>query len=380
MNFHFRKIAIAALLLGTLAFSAAEPGADYPKNIIVIIGDGMGLSQVSLSVIDEAGRSVFSQFPHIGLMTTHSADELITDSGAGATAISTGKKTKNGRIGKDASGADAKTLLEYAHAQGMKTGLVASSSITHATPAAFAAHVMDRNDEYEIARQYLGMNIDMLIGGGEKFFVNRPDGQHLLDSFMARGYTLVEKGKKLDKASGASKILALLADEGLAPAPKRKDVMPTAAVVAMRSMSHTKSGYFLMVEGSQIDWAGHANNFTWMQYELQDFENTVRAILAEAGPNTLVLILADHETGGFAINGGSLKDGIIPGWTTKKHTATLLPVFAKGPMADQFSGMFDNTEVFSKLLPMIKARPIDLSQNDNMVPLRLPSRTRPAKR
>ncbi|MGZ5244211.1 MAG: alkaline phosphatase [Bacteroidia bacterium] len=336
-----------------------KPEKGKPKNIILLIGDGMGLSQITAGMIRNKGTSSLERFPYCGFIKTWSADNLVTDSGAGATAFSIGQKTKNEYIGVDASGKTFKTLLEYAEEKQMNTGIVVTSSVTHATPAAFVAHQTNRNNHEAIALEYLNHDIDVIIGGGRKYFEKRTDGKNLLKDFHARGYELEDKQKRAGKYRG-EKVLALVADEHLYGARERKDFLPKAAANAIQLLLSSGMGYFLVVEGSQIDFGGHENSAEYMIEEMVDFDKTIGDIMNLVGkdPETLIIVLADHETGGFAINGGNLATGKVDAaWTTKKHTATLIPVFANGPGAEAFSGIYDNTEIFNKLLTLIQARP-----------------------
>ena len=336
-----------------------KPAKGKPKNIILFIGDGMGLSEITAGMIRNKGTLNLEKFPYCGFIKTWSADNLVTDSGAGATAFSTGQKTKNEYIGVDANGKSLKNLLEYAEEKQMKTGIVVTSSVTHATPAAFVAHNKDRNNQEAIALSYLDHDIEVIIGGGRKYFEKRSDGKNLIQDFYNRGYELEDNKKKVGKLRG-ERVLALVADDHLYRASERKDFLPKAAVNAMQLLSGGGMGYFLMIEGSQIDFGGHDNNADYMSEEMVDFDKTIGEIMkiVASDQQTLVVVVADHETGGFSINGGNLAEGKFnAGWTTKEHTATLIPVFANGAGAEKFSGIYDNTDIFNKILEFIQDRP-----------------------
>lgn len=336
-----------------------KPAKGKPKNIILLIGDGMGLSHITAGMIKNKGTLNLERFPYCGFIKTWSADNLVTDSGAGATAFSIGQKTKNEYIGVDATGKHHKTLLEYAEAKQMKTGIVVTSSVTHATPAAFVAHQTSRQNHEAIALEYLNHDIDVIIGGGKKYFEKRADGKNLLKDFYERGYEIEDKQKRAGKYRG-EKVLALVADDHLYGTQERKDFLPKAATNAVQLLLSSGMGFFLMIEGSQIDFGGHENSAPYMIDEMVDFDKTIGEVMKLLGADseTLIVVLADHETGGFAINGGNLADGKVEAaWTTKGHTASLIPVFANGPGAEQFSGIYDNTEIFNKLLTFIQDRP-----------------------
>ncbi|RYD82066.1 MAG: alkaline phosphatase [Sphingobacteriales bacterium] len=324
-----------------------------------MIGDGMGLSQITAGMIRNKGTLNLEKFPYCGFIKTWSADNLVTDSGAGATAFSIGQKTKNGAIGVDANGKSMKTLLEYAEEKQMKTGMVVTSAITHATPASFAAHNISRNNQEEIALDIFSHDIEVLIGGGKKFFDKRTDKRNLLTEYQVRGYEVEDKLKKVGKLRG-EKVLALVADDHLYRAGIRKDYLQRAAANAIQLLTGSGMGYFLMIEGSQIDFGGHENNEDYQTEEMVDFDKTIGDILNLVGrdPETLIIVLADHETGGFSITGGNLAAGKVESsYTTKNHTASLIPVFANGPGAEVFSGIYDNTDIFTKILTFIQDRP-----------------------
>lgn len=352
---------IALLILS--GCNNAEKKAPQAKNVILLIGDGMGLSQVSASFYYQEKKPNFSRFPYVGLIRTSSARQKITDSAAGATAFSMGKKSYNGAIGVDADTLLHETLVELAAVRGMKTGLIATSSITHATPAAFYAHVPSRNQHEEIARDLSHSAVDFFAGGGLKFFAQRKDGLNYLD-------TLASKGFVLDTTALAPKALAqdgrygwLLSPDGMPKMQEgRGDFLSQALNTALDFLSPQKKGFFLMAEGSQIDWGGHDNDADYLITELLDFDKALGVALnfAEKDGNTLVVVTADHETGGFALSStpkltesGTMSSDyneITGTFSTGGHTTTLIPVFAYGPGAEAFTGIYENTGIFDKIV------------------------------
>lgn len=321
------------------------------RNVILMIGDGMGLSQVSAGLTANRGRLNLEVLKTIGFAKTQSADRYVTDSAASGTAIASGVKTRNGMIGMDPDGGPVPTILELAEARGLATGLIATSSVTHATPASFAAHQTSRNMEEAIALDLVRSGVDVMIGGGLKFFAERKDNLSLLDSLAQRDYSVHQSLTSMQKRSSGPAAV-LLADNALPPMPERGDLLPKAAHAALDILDDSPDGFFLMIEGSQIDWGGHDNDPARIVRETLDFDRAVGVVLefAVRDGNTLIIVTADHETGGAAVEGGSIQDGIIEmDFTSGGHTGVMVPVFAAGPGAERFRGMYENTEIFQKM-------------------------------
>ncbi|MEI6061508.1 MAG: alkaline phosphatase, partial [Bacteroidota bacterium] len=236
------------------------------------------------------------------------------------------------------------------------TGLVSTSAITHATPASFIAHTVDRSKYSDIALDFLHTRIDVFIGGGYNNFARRSDSLNLLDSLRARGYLVARDLRDVDVPS-TPRLAALLADEHLPRMAKgRGNMLPDATAMALKILKRNKKGFFIMIEGSQIDWGGHDNDPAYMVDEVVDFDNAVGKALQFAAKNgeTLVLVTADHETGGFGITGGSLATGVVLGaFVSKDHTATIVPIFAYGPGSEKFTGVQDNTDIFKKCVELL---------------------------
>ncbi len=323
------------------------------KNIIFLIGDGMGLTQIYAGMTANMGKLNLENMPVIGMIKTYSSDAYITDSAAGATAFSAGEKTYNGAIGVDKEGNPVETILEIAEEQGKATGLISTSSITHATPASFIAHQPKRSMEEEIAADFLKTDIDVFIGGGKQFFTSRGDGQDLTQQLKEKGYNVAFSMEDAAKVTDG-KLAALTADNAN---PKfsegRGDMLPNATEKAIELLSQNEEGFFLMVEGSQIDWGGHANDIQYVVDEMLDFDRTIAKALefAAKDKHTLVVVTADHETGGLTLNGGNIDDGEVEAaFTTGGHTSVAVPVFAFGPKATAFQGFYENTAIFQKFL------------------------------
>jgi len=321
------------------------------KNIIFLIGDGMGTSQVYAGLLANKGESYLKTMPVSGFNKTNSSDNLITDSAAGATAFSIGKKTYNGAIGVYKNEVPKKTILEMAEEKGLGTGLIATCAVTHATPASFIAHQQNRGMQEEIAADFLNTEVDVFIGGGRKYFNQRKDERDLLIELEAKGYDVVTSMDSLQFSKG-KKVAALVEDEHPQPAILgRGDMLSDASNFAMALLKKNKNGFFLMIEGSQIDWGGHDNNVPYIVTEMLDFDQVLGEVLKFAAKDgeTLVVVTADHETGGFSVNGGGLETGVVEGkFTTGGHTAVMVPIYAYGPKAELFSGIMENTDIFFK--------------------------------
>lgn len=359
MRFIFKTLSLICCIL-FFSFSIAQNSELQPKNIILLIGDGMGLSEVSAAHFYSETTSNFDQFNTIGLIKTSSAQQLITDSAAGATAFACGIKTYNGAIGVDVNKKPLRNIVDHVSNQGMSTGLVSTSSIVHATPASFFAHVDSRRKYDEIASFLPKSEIDFFAGGGLKFFRDRKDNRNLLDSLKINGFDVTTD--KLPGTTSSKKQAILLAHDAMPKMLKgRSTFLPMATATAIRHLDKNQNGFFLMVEGSQIDWGGHANDAEYLVSELLDFDRAIGVALAFAkkNKNTLVIVTADHETGGFTLaSDGSDYNKIKMEFSTGGHSATMVPVFAKGPGEDAFKGIYENTEIFTKMVSSLNKKSI----------------------
>lgn len=329
--------------------------AKKPKNVIMMIGDGMGVSQVFAGITANGGHLFLDNFKHVGFSRTQSASHYITDSAAGGTALSTGQKTYNGAIGVNTDTVAIKTVLEMAEGKGLATGLVSTSAITHATPASFIAHQGARGSYEDIAADFLKTDIDVFIGGGYKHFSQRKDKRDLTKELQAKGYQVLRNPEDIYKVK-TGKLAGLVADEHNDPFPKRTMNLPKSAETAFNILSQNKKGFFIMIEGSQIDFGGHANNTIYIVNEMLDFDQTIGKALEFAAKDgeTLIVVTADHETGGLALAGGDMKTGMVKGaYTAGDHTAVMVPVFAYGPGAELFGGIQENTDIPKKIMSLL---------------------------
>jgi alkaline phosphatase len=356
--------------------SVAPDASGQPRAIILLIGDGMGEAQRTAArwqVVGQGGQLAMDAMPVSGWSRTGSADNPVTDSAAAGTALATGVKTNNGVISLDPLGNTLTTILEHAQAKGMAVGLVTTVPMAHATPAAFASHVPSRYMMTEIASQMMDHQVDVLLGGGEDEFLpttetgcypevgERTDGRNLIDEAVAAGYTYVCTSAAFATVPvTTTHLLGLFADEGM-PRP----FSPTLEQMTQKAigiLSQDPDGFFLMVEGGQIDWACHANDAANTITDTVDFDAAVVVAQAYAAtnPNALVIVTGDHETGGMSVTldptGDPGEDGpfrmpddtlFYVNWTTGGHTAADVPTTAQGAYADLLNGTSENTYVYS---------------------------------
>lgn len=333
---------------------------DRPKNIIFLIGDGMGVNYVAASFLQDE-NSPFKNFKSVGLSNTASADKLITDSGAGATVLATGYRTINKFISVDSLGNPIKTIFQIAKEKGKTTGLIATSSVTHATPAAFYAHVDDRGREIDIAYQLSQTDVDLIIGGGTQFFIpdilggTRKDDLNIIEIMQTRGWNWLNSFNH-SSITSSDKVLCLLEKNGLKHASDRSYTLGDLTEAALENLRKNEKGFVLMIEGSQIDWAGHDNQQDYLLSEMEDFNTSISAALnfAREDGNTLIVITADHETGGMAVTGGDI-DGknLKLNFVSKSHTAGFVPVFSYGPSEELFRGIFETYEIGRNLILLL---------------------------
>lgn len=338
----------------------AAKGGKRPKNIILFIGDGMGVAHVYSAMSVSERQLYLEMFPYSGFQITFSANNYVTDSGAGGTAIACGVKTKNGMIGMNPDSVAVTSITEICKKNGLATGVLSTSAITHATPASFVAHNSGRGNYEDLAKDFLNGTVDVFIGGGENHFRKRADGSDLTLELKKQGFEVVYTLDSL-KLSKSSKIAGLLAEEHMPTALEgRRGMLREMTKKAIEVLSRDKDGFFLMVEGSQIDWGAHARNLLEVASETLDLDDAVGAAYDFAMQNgqTLVIVTADHETGGLSLTGGDLQKRSINGEfiSTGSHTGEMVPIFSLGPGAERFSGIHDNTYFFNEFLKLLNLR------------------------
>jgi alkaline phosphatase len=320
---------LATLLIAVLSHSVLANNS--PKNIIMIVGDGMGPSYTTAYRMyadnpntPEVEQTVFDRLL-VGMASTHPdiGTGYVTDSAAGATALSTGVKTYNGAIGVDANKKPVQTVLELAKTQGRRTGIAVTSQINHATPASFGSHNESRQNYDQIADSYFDaktneqFTFDVMLGGGWTYFIR--DDRNLVEEFKTAGYQYVDNLSQLNTVPAGAPLLGLFADSGMPWALDSANQMrlPTMVKAAIRQLEN-EQGYFLLIEASQIDWAGHGNDIGSAMAEMHDLALTLEWLeqYIVKKPDTLMVLTADHSTGGLSI-GANGNYSWNPKWLTK---------------------------------------------------------------
>ncbi len=352
----FFRFATFAVLVALLSVTQAAAAKQNVKNVILMIGDGMGVGHVSSLIIEHGYAPINMERAHaVGLVRTNSANNRVTDSAASGTAYSTGHKTNNSYVGLDTAAVKLENIVEKAERAGMGTGIVVTCYLQHATPATFYGHVKSRYQLEELSEQFASSGVDVAMGSGYDYFTKRKDGRNLLEEMSQSGYRVVNDIDDLnDVTSGRCLVIY---DYGKNAMPMisagRGDYLPRATEKSLEILGNTfKKGFFLMVEGSQIDFAAHDNNAKKIYEEMDDFDRAVGEAFdyADSHPGTLVVVLADHETGGLSIASKKTdftksESGIDYRFGSTSHTGTLVPMFAYGAGAENFSRVMDNTEV-----------------------------------
>lgn len=418
---------VSAIALGTITAGSNLPILDAKgnqnnnrkvENVIFMVPDGFSASYAT-NYRWYKGEGTALDSILVGMHRTYSANSEITDSAAAGTAFATGVKTNNGMISTSPDGKELKTILEAMEEKGKSSGLVATSTITHATPAVFASHVASRSDESAIAPQLIDNDVDVIMGGGKKYF---PDS--LINEAKKDGYQYISSKGDLKRAERSDKLIGLFADSGMAPELDRETTnepsLQEMTETALKVLNKDKDGFFLMVEGSQIDWAGHDHDAAWAMKDSEAFEKALESVLefAKKDKNTLVVVAGDHDTGGMSVGGNGpgdvdlevirnvtatgdymvtqlnstrsnvkevvkkyttleltdeeaqlIKSSEQPaitinevvsaraniGWTSLNHTGVDVPLYAYGPGADLFIGLHENTD-----LPILMAEALKI--------------------
>jgi len=349
--------------------------AGNAKNIIIMVPDGMGLADVTAARTFKNGPNgaplSFETLQHIGYQRSHSANSLVTDSAAAASAWACGEKFDNNEICYHSDGRPVRpSILELAKKAGKATGLVTTDGITEATPAAFGAHVPTRDCRQEIGRQYLETTaVNVLLGGGRSEFTTKTEDQggtkgDLLLTAGKKGYVLVTDRGELQKAvtAGSRKLLGLFNARGMTPEYQRtpetrEPRLPEMTTAALTVLEKDRDGFFLLVEGALVDKANHRNNYPMQQGEVLAFEEAVTVVKnwlkadRKRAESTLLIVVADHETGGFAVTG---PDNSLPepgatletAWTGKGHSAVDTLVWSEGPGSECLARALDNTDIY----------------------------------
>ncbi len=381
-----RILLSSVLVLFVLQCCITKSGENLkPHNVIYLIGDGMGFGAVSSLLLSEEGETGFEMAPVIGLNETQSANNFVTDSPAGGTALATGTRTCNGFLGVGPDSVQLVSILKKAQQMGKKTGIVVNTTLTEATPGAFYAGVTSRSMSYRIAEQFTQSGVDVAVGAGLSAFINRPDSVDLTAVLIDKGYDvyldwksvlnthsekfvgILEMGdvhrrnKSSNKTAGAAdgaevclaaKLAAAASDGDTTRFSQPAEYLEKASIKAIEQLSkNAPNGFFLMIESAIIDGYGHNNDSEGMIEEMQEFNRTLKALVEYVNehPNTLLVVTADHETGGTGVGYKSHPvnepQGLKLNFSTKGHTGTVVPIFAYGAGAQEFAGIFQNREL-----------------------------------
>ena len=385
-----RFIFVSLLLASVVVSCEKQPKV---KNVIFLIGDGMGMGAVSSLVLSEEAPTGFELATVIGLSETASANNHVSDSPAGGTALATGVRTVNGHTGVDPEGRQLTSILYKAQAMGKKTGIVVNTTLTESTPAAFYGGVTSRKMTYELAEQLTESKVDLAIGAGLNHFVGRPDSLDLTATFIEKGYDVylnwsavlntrsdkfigilpladVHRREEKTIEAGAADGQEVCLAARLAAKSEEVDTTqlsePTlylekATAKALDVLSrNNKNGFFLMVESAIIDGYGHNNDTEGLVEEMREFDRTLKMLISyvQQNPETLLVVTGDHETGGVAVSYREFQPGenasVLLRYTTKGHSGTFVPVFAYGAGAESFAGVMKNIDIPNKIMQILK--------------------------
>lgn len=331
------------------------PTGTKVKNVILMIGDGMSLMHVYSAWTANRGKLYLENCEATGLSKTYCANKLITDSGAGGTAMAIGQKTNYHSVGVDVNGNPQPSLIKLAKQKGLSAGVAVTCRLWDATPADFCCHNVDRDNEDEIIADYVNCEADYVVGGGAKKFENRKDGRNIFKELEQKGYQVARSWEEC-KNLKSGKIFAVT-DSVDTPLPaERGDRLAQSSLKGIELLNQNPNGFFMMIEGSQLDDYGHFNDLDLLMQETHDFDRTVGKILEWAAKDgeTLVVVTADHETGGLTLIDGDKDKGEIKcKFSTTGHSGVMVPVYAFGPGAELFTGIYENTDIFHKIKSLL---------------------------
>ena len=328
------------------------PKGKKVKNVILMIGDGMSLMHIQAAWTCNRGHLWLENAQFTGLSKTPATNRLITDSGSGGTSLATGYKTRYHAVGVDEDGNKLKSLVDYAKEAGKSAGVAVTCRLWDATPCDFLSHNIDRDNEQELIAEMANSPVDYVFGGGAKFFTNRKDGRNIFKELEKKGYKVFTSRKDLETISKETKVYCVPFEVDTPLPDERGDLLARASIAGMNLLNQNKNGFFMMVEGSQLDDYGHFNQLDMLMKETLDFDQTFGSIIKWAAEDgeTLVVVTADHETGGMTVLGGDYKEGRVEvNFSTKNHSGTMVPVYAFGPGSENFSGFMDNTDICWKI-------------------------------
>lgn len=334
------------------------PKGKKVKNVILMIGDGMSLMHVYSAWTANRGKLFLENAQYTGLSKTYCANKLITDSGAGGTAIAIGQKTNYHSVGVDVNGKPQPSLIDLAKEKGLATGVAVTCRLWDATPADFCCHNSDRDQEYEIIADYVNCKADYVVGAGAEKFENRPDGRDIFKELEEKGWQVARSWEECQALDG-DRIFAVTEPHDTPLPAERGDRLAQSSLKGLDILSRNKKGFFMMIEGSQLDDYGHFNDLDLLMQETHDFDRTVGKVFEWAAKDgeTLVVVTADHETGGLTLVGGDLEKGEIQcRFSCTDHSGVMVPVYAFGPGAENFTGIYENSDIFHKIAKLLKLK------------------------
>lgn len=328
------------------------PKGKKVKNVILMIGDGMSLMHVYTAWAANRGKLWLENAQATGLSKTWAVNKLVTDSGSGGTSLATGIKTVYHAVGVDSEGKPLTSLVDVAKELGKDAGMAVTCRLWDATPCDFCCHNIDRDKEEELVGDYPTSGVDFVFGGGAQKFTNRKDGRDIFKELQKKGYHVSRTLDDFFAYDKNSRIFAVPYDKDTPLPDERGDLLARASMKGISLMNQNKNGFFMMIEGSQLDDYGHFNQLDLLMKETLDFDQTVGEVMKWAAKDgeTLVVVTADHETGGLTLVNGNKDEGRVECcFSTKDHSGAMVPVYAFGPGAENFTGIFENTDVFKKI-------------------------------
>lgn len=328
------------------------PKGKKVKNVILMIGDGMSLMHVYTAWTANRGKLWLENAQATGLSKTWAVKKLVTDSGSGGTSLATGVKTVYHAVGVDPEGKPLTSLVDVAKELGKDAGMAVTCRLWDATPCDFCCHNIDRDKEEELVGDYPTSGVNFVFGGGAQKFTNRKDGRDIFKELQKKGYHVSRTLDDFFAYDKNSRIFAVPYDKDTPLPDERGDLLARASLKGISLMNQNKNGFFMMIEGSQLDDYGHFNQLDLLMKETLDFDQTVGEVMKWAAKDgeTLVVVTADHETGGLTLVNGNKDEGLVECcFSTKDHSGAMVPVYAFGPGAENFTGIFENTDVFKKI-------------------------------
>lgn len=328
------------------------PKGKKVKNVILMIGDGMSLMHVYTAWTANRGKLWLENAQATGLSKTWAVKKLVTDSGSGGTSLATGVKTVYHAVGVDPEGKPLTSLVDVAKELDKDAGMAVTCRLWDATPCDFCCHNIDRDKEEELVGDYPTSGVDFVFGGGAQKFTNRKDGRDIFKELQKKGYHVSRTLDDFFAYDKNSRIFAVPYDKDTPLPDERGDLLARASMKGISLMNQNKNGFFMMIEGSQLDDYGHFNQLDLLMKETLDFDQTVGEVMKWAAKDgeTLVVVTADHETGGLTLVNGNKDEGRVECcFSTKDHSGAMVPVYAFGPGAENFTGIFENTDVFKKI-------------------------------